>query len=405
MNKINNEQTSWLWYVLIGMYLLYYTQASLFPGASIIGQVLIFLILFIGLKNLVNSLMDPSLLPVCTKWILFMLIVLTISYILSPKTVNSILLSNTSTLGQFKNMLAFFLPVFTGFQIGLHKQLTSKQWTIIAIIIFAIAISSFYEAKAKALQIKNLEETTNNSGYIFLYILPFMPLILKKYKVITITILSACFIFVMVSAKRGAIICMACMSIYLLWWYLNKRRISFGTIATISLLIIVLIIGVDYIFTENDYLQQRFEATLDGNASGRDYLYARLWDAWLNADLITQLFGRGIAQTVTVVGNYAHNDWLELLTDVGLCGTIIYLMLILTLLKFRKNIQTKSPERAAFMLVIILWLIKTVFSMGIEIMGGINMMLIGTIMGNIVADRKSTLCFMTQKCYKNINEI
>lgn len=143
-----------------------------------------------------------------------------------------------------------------------------------------------------------------------------------------IAFLAVCFMFVMTGAKRGAIICMGAVLLYLIWWYYKDKHISLRTIASILVIITALGIGINYYFTTDDYLQQRLQQTLEGNSSHRDVLYFILWNEWLNADLVTQLFGRGIAQTVPLAGNFAHNDWLELLTDEGLLGALIYLIII-----------------------------------------------------------------------------
>ncbi len=376
------DETSWMWYILMGLYFFYYTYTSLFPSLAFVGQLLIFLILFICLINLWRALMFPYALPNCMRLIIVMLVILTLSYFISPKFVYTRFLPSISTLNQFKDMVAFFIPIFTGFCIGIHKRLLPKQWAIISLIIFVLAVNSYFETKVMFLREFNREEATNNAGYIFLYILPFLPLVLNKYKLLVLALLGAIFVFIMLCAKRGAIICMACMILYLLWWYLTRRRISFGTIVSILVLVTALVIGLNYFFSESDYLQRRLEQTLEGNSSHRDVLYSVLWDAWLKADFLKQLFGRGIAQTVNVAGNYAHNDWLELLTDVGFLGAFVYLMIIVSLFMFRKKLPKSSPEQAAFTVVIIFWFLKTIFSMGMGIMGGISMMLLGTLMGN-----------------------
>lgn len=395
MTKIN-DKTSWMWYILMGMYLVYFAQSTLFPGAAIIGQGLIFLILLIGFVSLIRTLLSPAPVPGPLKWIIALLIVLTIAYILSPKFVYSRLLSTTSTLNQFKDMVAYFLPIFTGYQIGLHKRLSPNQWIVIVLILLTIAINSFLEIKVNAIQRYKQEESTNNSAYIFLYILPFIPLILRKYKIMAFALLSTCFIFVMMGAKRGAILCMVGMLIYLMWWYLKKRGVSFNTIVVIQFLITALVIGFNYFFTESDYLQNRLKQTLEGGMSHRDVIYSQLWGTWVNAGFPTQIFGQGSAQTVIIAGNYAHNDWLELLTDVGLLGVFIYLMIFVSLLHSRNKLQKHSPEQAAFTAVIVFWFLKTIFSMGMGIMGGISMMLIGTLIGNANATRQYEIKRATQ---------
>lgn len=380
-------KTSWMWYAMMALYLVYLGQATFFGGNALIGQLLIFVILFIGLVSLIRSLFRSRILPSSLKWIIAMLVVLTISFIVSPKIVYSRILPPTATLNQFKDMVAFFIPIFTGYQIGLHKKLSSRQWMVVALFILAISIQSFIEAQAQAFLKFHKEESTNNSAYIFLYLFPLLPLTLKKYKLLTFGLLGVMFAFVMMGAKRGAILCMAVLFIYATVWYLRERRITFGTIVVLTALIVGLILGVEYYFATSDYLQQRLEQTLDSNSSGRDTLYSILWETWLNADLLTQLIGHGSAQTITIAENYAHNDWLEFLTNQGLVGAFLYLAIFVSLFRFRKNFPLQSPERCTFTMIVLLWFLKSIFSMGTGIMAGIDLMMLGTFIGNAVADK------------------
>lgn len=374
--------TSWTWYILMAVYLLYFGQSTFFPSLAGVGQLLIFVIMFVGLVNLLRSVNYFSALPSCEKWVIAMLIVLTMAWFMSPKTVSSNLLPPTATLNQFKNMVAFFIPIFTGYQIGLHKKLPTKQWLVISIILLVLAINSFYTTQAVLLLKFGQDETTNNAAYTFLYVMPFVPLILKRYRLAALALLAVCFIFVMMGAKRGAIICFAAVVLYLISWYYKGKRVSWRTVLGILVLITAVGVGVNYFFTTSDYLQQRLEDTLEGNTSARDYLYVTLWNKWLNADMFTQFFGHGSAQTVILAGNYAHNDWLELLIDVGLLGTLIYLMIMANLYRYSRCLQKDSPQQVAFTAYLIFWFLTTIFSMGMEITGGISMMLLGTLIGN-----------------------
>lgn len=395
LSSINNRKiselpvkTSWEWYSIAILYFLYFTHSALFSGTAIIGQLLIFIIAAIGLVCLLKTIFRQSKMPAVLILIMILLSILTISFITSPKIVYSRILPPTPTLNQFKDMVAFFVPVFTGFRIGLKKKVLSKEWLIISLMLLAMAIISFLFNKSKLALLFNREETTNNAAYMFLYIVPFIPLFIQKYKIISLGLIATVFAFVMMGAKRGAILCMGLLILYLLIWYTRNNRISFSTILVIAVIIFGAIIGVEYYFSTSDYLQQRLEQTLEGNSSNRDSLYDVLWNAWLNADAFTQWFGRGIAQTVTVAENYAHNDWLELLTDVGLIGALIYLSIFISLFRFRKKLKPNSPERTALTATLLFLFSKTLFSMGIGIMGGIDMMLLGTLMGNVVFETK-----------------
>lgn len=267
MGQTQSEQKSWMWYVLMCMYLLYFMQASLFPGAAIVGQGLIFGILLIGLVNMLRSLGPASpAMPAPLKWIIALLILLTITYILSPKSVHSLRIGRTGTLGQFKDMVAYFVPIFTGFQVGLHKRISPKQWFVVTGIILAVAINAYYTTMQEALQKFNVEQSTNNAGYTFLYVMPFLPLFLRKFKPAAFATLSLVFIFVMLAAKRGAIICMALMLLYAMKWYLGSKM-SIKTVIVILLVIAGVYLGVQHFMAENEFLQERLEQTLEGNSS------------------------------------------------------------------------------------------------------------------------------------------
>lgn len=393
------SKISWTWYYLIALYIIHLTQGLFYPQGSIIGQLSILLILMVGIIDLLRSIFMPQKMPSGLKWILLLLTVLLIYYYISPKIIHtSGRLATVETYNQLKEIISFYIPIYIGFQIGLHKHVSEKQWLIVSFLILVLAILCFIKTEIYYLKLGNLKEITNNAAYIFIMIIPFLPLIVKKYKIATLVLLTVIFIYVMLGAKRGAILCMLILLLSLFKWYIGSKM-SVNRFIIISVFAVAGVLGMQYFMTENNYLQQRYLQTLEGDTSGRDYYYEILWNAWLNADGMTQFFGRGSAQTLNLLGNYAHNDWLEFLTNNGILGVLLYLGVIISLFSFNSKFLPKSPTRCSFNLVILMWVIQSIFSMGMGITTGITMMLIGTQMGNYYLNRKiwrRTLKFKNQ---------
>ena len=81
---------------------------------------------------------------------------------------------------------------------------------------------------------------------------------------------------------------------------------------------------------------------------------------------------------------FAHNDWLELLSNFGLFGVIVYIMLFFAAYKLIRNPNWGDTDKRLFMLtVIIMWFLITLFSMGYTSSDGyLKAMLLAYLIGN-----------------------
>ncbi|MCM1022352.1 MAG: O-antigen ligase family protein [Muribaculum sp.] len=385
MSKIKNKSSK-LWYVVIIILAIYFTQNLFFQsGGSLFSQGLILLVMVIGLYSFVATL--PSILkaPRFLLWVAIFWLMLAVTYVVSPKLLYaSALFAFISPMSQFKGATCFCLLLFTGYRIGKKQYLPAKQLCVTVVILLVTSVLSFLQEALFRTNSMTSEETTNNTAYTFLYILIFIPLIFRQYKKIALVAASVIFVFVLAGSKRGAIICMALMLLYAYYWYRRYFRLQIKTVLAIALLGIIAGSYAMHVYAENEYMQKRMEQTMEGNSSGRDAIYERLWNAWVDADPQTQMIGRGSAQTVTIAGNFAHNDWLEVLTDNGLLGAAIYLMIFASLYRYVSRNRVNRYVYLSIMLWLLYWLAKTLFSMGYtEIMGGVPMMLLGVMLANI----------------------
>ena len=111
---------------------------------------------------------------------------------------------------------------------------------------------------------------------------------------------------------------------------------------------------------------------LEGDSSQRDRIYFDIFNAWYNSgNIINFIFGYGFAGSQQLAsGSFAHNDWLELLSNFGLIGLSIYIVLFYSAYKLIRYSQWYSEKRILFICVVSMWFLITLFSMGYTSTGG-----------------------------------
>ncbi len=171
--------------------------------------------------------------------------------------------------------------------------------------------------------------------------------------------------------KRGAIL-IGSLSI-VIFLYSNLKSSSGKRKAITLFFTIGIIIGAIYYISDmlqtNDYFVKRIEQTAEGNSSGRDIIYSSIWEAFLNEpNLLYFLFGHGANSTISVAGNFAHQDWLETIYNNGILGGIILLSFFiafgLTIYKQRRRFP--SYMYYSFFILLFISFSKTMFSMSIQ---------------------------------------
>jgi O-antigen ligase len=148
-------------------------------------------------------------------------------------------------------------------------------------------------------------------------------------------------------------------------------------------LIGVLIYGYQF-FLQNEYLISRFEQLDEGNSSGRDEIFAYIFSNWANSESLFDIFfGYGFAGSRQLSGKgLAHNDWLELLSNFGLLGVVIYLLFFYQAFKYAIKLNVQSQYRLMLLCILTIWLATSLFSMGYNSSDGyLRSILLGYILG------------------------
>lgn len=246
--------------------------------------------------------------------------------------------------------------------------LKSKHLIIFFFIMLPILIGQFYYSRNLILSVRGLDimDMVNNRAYSFVYLLPFVFLIGRKRVLSFITIFVMMF-FIIQGAKRGAIITgFAC---FILFAYYQLRSIDEKKRKQgyffILIILFLLFYSVYDLYVNNEYLVNRMSLISEGG-SGRDVIYTNIFNAWRGSNnIFNLLFGFGFSASLELsgTGHFAHNDWLELLSNYGLLGVIIYLALIVSVFKYALKPNIKIDDKVMIFAVLAIWLITSMVSM------------------------------------------
>ena len=247
-----------------------------------------------------------------------------------------------------------------------------KLWLFVFLLMAYLHYQHNYELFLAKMSIigSTMEEMTNNMGYLFLSILPFVVLFYKK-PWIQYAIIAIVGFFVINSAKRGAILLFALSFAFFLYVNMkNKSLSSWGKLLVYVFSFVVVVVGFNYLqrhFLESDYFYLRYTETMEGNSSGRDWIYSDIWHHYINEyNFFQMIFGGGIESTLRYIRFYAHNDWLQLLSDCGLFGLSVYVFYWKSYCKTMIDYKRNGSNDNIYILIVTAFIIafgKTLFSM------------------------------------------
>ena len=367
--------------IYVIFWILYQLQGTLYPS-GIINQFLQLMMLMLAAVETILALQTKIKSPIlkstlcliimyCIYGCWFLLFEHNVRFRSGDYIINYIYLQKS---------LMSLLPIFMFYNYTKKGLLNEKRIAIYTIAIIIISLNTFYKNVNTSL-LNNKEESTNNAAYGFVNIIPLLCFYYKK-PILQYFMLGFCYMFVIMGMKRGAIL-IGAISI-LIFLHINLKYVSTRKkIITLILSIFLLIFGIKYITNiaqSSSYFQSRIEQTLDGDSSGRDEIYGTLWNTIKNeTDPIIFLFGRGANATISIAGDYAHNDWLETIINNGFIGGLLLLAFIISISKTAYKQRRVFPLSmyTSFVLLVIIIFSRTLFSMSIQSMGLANSMLLG----------------------------
>lgn len=360
-------------YILL--WALYSLQGTLYASGSIISQGLLAIIMLQSVYYTYKVVTSEKNLPPFIKVLNCFLILITIYGIvalLDSKQVyfDRVLSESVHKFVFLKSAYMSLLPIYAFYHFCKTKLLTGDIIRLISLFLLIVTTISFIrnqnEMLAEALmEGSSREEFTNNIAYNFLRLLP-LAFFWNKRPLVQYLFAAFIFVFIIAGMKRGAILIGAvCFVwfIYRTWKVAHGKQRALITVLTI----LITIVGAKYIadfYVASEYFQYRMEQTSEGSSSGRDVIYSTLWTHFINeTSLLKIMFGNGALQTINIVGNYAHNDWLEILTCHGVVGVFIYILYFIALIKYWVKSKHNIIVYNILGMTLIIMIATTIFSM------------------------------------------
>jgi hypothetical protein len=383
--------------ILLHLYTLlwsvYFLQGTVFShyGGGMAQVILVLLLLFsiycflyVNINYNVNSYLKAL------NLLILMFTVYGVLRILFPGFIIKSNLMEVIPFYYLKNIYISILPIYVYFLFAKMGILEQKHLQLYLYIFLILVTFSYIENYMNASKSTESEEVTNNMGIRFMTLIP-MLFFLEKRRLLQYAALVYILTFVVMGMKRGAILLGAILAIYFLYHSLKeasqREKLYLFLLSFVASILIFLV--VQDLMANSAYFQRRVEQTLEGNTSGRDSIYSMLWYLFLeNGSLFHCLFGFGADATIQFAGNYAHNDWLELLINNGLLGVCLYAWYWRTFYNMEKKIEDVQIKNASVAYFIALFVL-TFYSMSYASMNIFTTMGVGYCVAK--ADYKSEL--------------
>lgn len=343
--------------IILILFLVYNLQGVFYESGGIISQSLILLVILIAFISFIKVILSHPNDKVVTIWMIFIL--LNIFYYLGSLNWNRSL-----DVNHLKGILSGMLPFFVFYESGKKGKDLITSFKLFFIVALIVTIVTYFRNKTQFMIEYQTDNVVNNMAYSFIPLVPFV--FLFKGKVIlqySFVLLIAT--FVILGSKRGAIV--SCIFSMICFMYYTYKDLSGKSIYN-KIILILLSFSAIYIvysvFLGNSFILQRFERVAEVQISHRDVIYRTIWNYWLNASSVFNLlFGFGFVASVEITGKYlAHNDWLEVLSNMGLMGVIIYASLIYQSYKLKNNFYASSIWHQMLVTIMLTWIIMTIFT-------------------------------------------
>lgn len=276
-----------------------------------------------------------------------------------------------SYFSRFKVTL-FVLLIFYPFHFFSQRGLLKVKHLVWFFVLFLpVAIGQYFFAVRTIMEAagREMENVVNNMSYLFVCLMPFV-FLMKRRKLLSIAIMFLLMYFIIQGAKRGAIL-VGGVSLLLFMYYqirtLEGRYKFFGFIGSLMGLGVLFMYAYNQLMS-NEYILRRFSQVGEGSFSGREIIFRNLWRSWVQSgDYLNYLFGYGFASSLRLsgTGNYAHSDWLEMLSNFGLLGVVVYTLLFWVIWKTAIFSNWKTDKKILLLVVMGIWGFSSIASMSL----------------------------------------
>lgn len=371
--------------IYLFVWCLYLLQGSLYESGSVISQFLLIITLSMSLYHFVKIVRQSNkpIYFVGLDMLLFMFTIYGVILMITDGAKTNGLIMRPPTFFYLKNILISLLPIYSCYYYSKNGMLTKE--TLIRFIplflIVAIVQYDYYQRQELMNIVSGREDITNNSGYVFLSLIPCMYIF--KNRLLQVSGIIVCLLFVLFSVKRGAILVAGVTMIV----YVFQQMRNVSSNRKILFLLLMFFVGIllfqfleDTLF-QNDYFISRVEDTMEGDSSDRDHIYSDILGKYQSFNIHELVLGIGADGTLKISHSYAHNDWLEILVNQGFVGIIMFFVYWRFFYMTTQSNNLSQLSRDVLFVILIISFSKTLFSMSINN----NTIFIDSIMGLALA--------------------
>ena len=367
--------------ILMFLFCLYYAQGSLYEAGSIVSQLSLFLIYGISLFYFVKTLLLKEKKSLFYKAWSYLLILNVIGFFFTAQ------FSNLLQFDMLKRVLGALVGFYPFYYFSYKKKLQPEVIVFFFMALLPITIAQYFVNQLNVIDTYNVENVVNNVAYLFVGLIPFLFKI--RNKLLAISCLLVIVYFIIQSSKRGALLAGGIGVLVYLYFiiksikYKSKIKLFRAYIVALGTISFVCYYAYQKIM-ENEFFLRRLDQMAEGDSSYRTENYMRILEAWSSSDsFINLIFGFGFASSLDLTGrHFAHNDWLELLSNFGLIGVLLYLFLIGSTNRYLKDKKYSFENRLMLLSIVIIWFFMTMFSMWYTALGTfLQAVLLGCIYG------------------------
>ena len=369
---VSKTESKSLFHIYIFLWIVYSLNGIFFEPSGFIPRITLLFILVISIYNALWANMMVKL-PPYVKGLNLLVLIFTIYgvlFIFDPQTIFKKEGDAIIHYVYLKTIYMSLLPFYSFYRFSLNGSLNHDSILKLLPVFIIIVLIKYVEIIFKY-QVKFDDGgITNNTGYQFVSFLPYVFLLDKK-KPLQFILLFFLIIMCFASVKRGAII----IALLFTGWFLYSRmkfsqsRNNGRVLFIVIIAIVGLYILFQYFLLNNAYFESRFEKTVGGDHEElRSVMYTYMFNWFLHSNTTEGfLFGNGPYTSVKIMGEFAHNDWLEIALALGSVGIFSYLYYWYSLIKTSKVV--KKVNNQAYCITVsflLIYFMKTWFSMSYE---------------------------------------
>jgi hypothetical protein len=357
---LKTRSANFICYFLFSLFIVYYLQGSLYPSGSIISQFSILLIFIVSgiyfVKTLVMKNKNNLFYYAWTALVLLNII----GFIMTAD------FSNDGHRLMFKEIMGCMLPFYPIYYFAKTDKIKASALVLFFLIMLPVVILQFILNKNQLISLNDYDDPNevNNVAYLFVALVPFVFFI--RNKVFAAALMGLLIIFVIQGAKRGAFV--SCFIGLLFYFYYQIKTLEshkrFRGFLVALIVMIVLSAFAYKVFISNEFLINRMISISEGDVGNRNIIYKEIINKWYNSESVwTFISGFGFAGSLNLTGEFAHNDWLELLSNFGFIGICSYLFLFYSAVKCSLNNEWIQDKRILMFAIIMMWFFTTLISM------------------------------------------